>query len=589
MRVLPTGEVVSDSHNFRKNEAAARLIEKELKLNTPVRQPNPTAPGDRQALQTAEHRAERQGTPRISAKAVREVVSEAKSRSDLIGLLASKQNIESVFETRGKGKDERIFGWKMRVIGSEEWIKASTLAKDLSWPKIAHRFENDSDAARIASQLTATLPVLTHLSSKMPEMLKSLTLPQQYSAKENKPFASHQTEVLDVPTFDLKPIQTLPIGPLSKVMVMLGFACINLSLAAFRSILNFVAAIMRRFGFNMKVADEQPNASIKHQLPLYYYPTQQAIPAPSVEHKAATELFRIVAAVENNSPDDLPVIAGTEHERGEALAALKNEDQESGSSAAVDVDLPRGDFGFKIENISSIPETIQYPKTDPLDDLKSAIAVDEIAAKAVKDAEIDRPGMYVYFDETEKCRADVNRVQNLLEKAKQNLEEWRVTNRFKARFGRNSKNELFARVEYLEAEEKLARQDLADAQTADEKATKFYYSLPKGVVPATTMAAWVNSREAVRTSREAVQAEAELLLNQLQVDPMLGRQLTEIRRQIESGYKNYLATQTVTASYFQSLTAQIRVLRKLAAQAAAGGGGGNGDDDEHKPEEEKFA
>jgi hypothetical protein len=438
-------------------------------------------------------------------------------------------------------------------------------------------------------QTSKSLPKPT--SSKMPTALKPILFPEQYGVKQIKLHSAHQTEVMDTPTFDLKPIATLPTGSLSKGMAMAGFACINLTLAAFRAVLNLIAAILRKFGFNIKVAEAQPNSSASHQLPLYYSTTQQALPAPTAEHaehQAATEIFRVVSAVENNSPTDLPVVKGTELEREQAFSALTNNDQFTGKAAVADADLPPNDFGYTGEDFSSTPTT-QAPATDPLDDLKAAIAACEAAIEAVAAAERDRPGMPIYFDTRDDRRKDVELVQIDLVKARQDLQEWRAANPLKARFGSKFRNELYAAVENLEAHEKLVIQDLADAETTDDRAEKFYRSLPKGVVPAATMAALASSRKAVKFLREAIQLEAESLLNQLKVDPMLGRQLAEIRRQVESNYKNYLSTQIVSKSYFQSLSAQIRELRKLAAQAAGGGGGGNGDHDLHKPEEEKFA
>lgn len=432
-------------------------------------------------------------------------------------------------------------------------------------------------------------------SSKMPTALKPILLPEQYGVKQIKPHSAHQTEVMDTPTFDLKPIATLPMGSLSKGMAMAGFACINLTLAAFRAVLNLIAAILRKFGFNIKVAEAQPNSSTSHQLPLYYSTTQQALPVPTAEHaehQAATEIFRLVSAVENNSPTDLPVVKGTELEREQAVSALTSNDKFTGKAAVADADLPPNDFGFTggdFSTTSTSTPTTQAPETDTLDDLKAAIAASEAATEAVAAAERDRPGMPIYFDTREDRRKDVKLVQTDLVKARQDLQEWRTANPLKARFGSKFRNELYAAVKNLEAHEKLVIQDLADAETTEDKAEKFYRSLPKGVVPAATMAELASSRKAVKFLREAIQLEAESLLNQLKVDPMLGRQLAEIRRQVESNYKNYLSTQIVSKSYFQSLSAQIRELRKLAAQAAGGGGGGNGDHDLHKPEEEKFA
>lgn len=137
--------MVSDSHSYRKNEAAARLIEEELQLSTPNQTPPESKPGDREAATNASRRAERRGTvdpTKIPPAAVRLAVQDAESLEHFQKLLAI-DGIESEFDRRGQQKE--IYGWRLRREGAEEWIKASTLAKDLSWPKISHKFLDDLD------------------------------------------------------------------------------------------------------------------------------------------------------------------------------------------------------------------------------------------------------------------------------------------------------------------------------------------------------------------------------------------------------------------------------------------------------------
>ena len=162
-RVLPRGEVVSDSHNFVSNARAARRIEKELNLNPPTPTPTEDRPGDRQALQNAKRRAERRGTPgpALDAREVRKAAAAARSRADYARLLAEKE-IEIDFKTRGE-KNE-VYGYLLRKKGAEEWIKASTLAKDLSWPQIANKFAfafAESDLAEEIQEHEAVAPAAT--------------------------------------------------------------------------------------------------------------------------------------------------------------------------------------------------------------------------------------------------------------------------------------------------------------------------------------------------------------------------------------------------------------------------------------------
>ena len=136
-RILPSGEVVSDSQNYQKNRAAARQIEKELNMETINSNPKPNAPGDRQAAENAKRRNERLGSADIEPAKVRAALADAKDLDDLERRLKN-EGIEVEFSRRGA--DQEVFGWKLRRRGEDQWQKASTLAKDLSWPKIAHRF-----------------------------------------------------------------------------------------------------------------------------------------------------------------------------------------------------------------------------------------------------------------------------------------------------------------------------------------------------------------------------------------------------------------------------------------------------------------
>ena len=137
-RILPTGEVVSDSQSYQKNRNAARQIEKELQMETLNSNPKPDAPGDRQAAYNAAKRSERLGVQgQINQTQVRAALKEAKDLADF-EIKLRELGIEAEFSRRGSYQE--IFGWKLRVIGQERWQKASTLAKDLSWPNIEHRF-----------------------------------------------------------------------------------------------------------------------------------------------------------------------------------------------------------------------------------------------------------------------------------------------------------------------------------------------------------------------------------------------------------------------------------------------------------------
>ena len=136
-RIMPSGQVISDSQSFQKNRAAARQIEKELNMETFNSNPKPDAPGDRQAAASAAKRDERLGLKPLDQDEIRIALKDAKDLAEFEAKL-KVAGIEAEFSRRGQTQE--IFGWKLRRVGEPQWSKASTLAKDLSWPNIQHRF-----------------------------------------------------------------------------------------------------------------------------------------------------------------------------------------------------------------------------------------------------------------------------------------------------------------------------------------------------------------------------------------------------------------------------------------------------------------
>ena len=136
-RILPSGQVISDSQSYQKNRATAREIERELNMETINSTPAPDAPGNRQAAFNAAHREDRMGLKALDQAEIRAALAESKNLAELEAKLQAL-GIEVEFSRRGQRQE--IFGWKLRRAGDDQWQKASTLAKDLSWPSIQHRF-----------------------------------------------------------------------------------------------------------------------------------------------------------------------------------------------------------------------------------------------------------------------------------------------------------------------------------------------------------------------------------------------------------------------------------------------------------------
>ena len=266
-RILPSGDVVSDSHNYRKNEAAARLIERTFMLDAPTPTPADARPGERQALDSASRRADRRGTPppsKIDVKAIRAALAEARDRDHFLQLLA-ELGIEAEFDRR-RGE---IYGWRLRRVGAAEWLKASTIAKDISWPKIAHRFA-ESESATPVTQTPAAEEVQiapaqarteTDQYSRAPAPLRQM-LREQRQQRQMVPTPKPHTETqvtkktLEV---DLAAIRkgTQDLGPLTQAMALLGAVCLRYSLSFLKAFIGWLKKLLARFGIGVAERPQQ--------------------------------------------------------------------------------------------------------------------------------------------------------------------------------------------------------------------------------------------------------------------------------------------------------------------------------------------
>lgn len=414
----------------------------------------------------------------------------------------------------------------------------------------------------------------TAKDSKTPSMLKPFILPAQYGAKEIKPHAAHQTEVnLNTEKFNTE-IVNLQVGPAAKVMLIIGGLLAQASVFLIQKILAFLKRLLAAFGFGMHQSDLQKFEHPDPKAPaLFYEPTQLALPVPkSAEDKVAEELFRVAQSLELNDPNLLPVIEGEEIEkaRAEVVVAMT---EKSDTNPAASTTAETENLDFLSDDFSTEPAPAQAPEiptesppqtqVDALTLLKKAIG-DLVSANKAKDAvERDRPGMYFYLDSRDDRKADLNKINNWLDESKAKLADWKAQNKFKFLVGSSQKDELEGEIFHLENLKKASEEELKKAEEAEEKAEKFYRSLPLGVVPDDIYDRINQASFEMSLARKWLQNEAETLLNQLKADPMLGRQMAEIKRRVESNFKNYLIAGVVSNVDFHSLSNQILELRRL--------------------------
>lgn len=155
MRVRPDGSVVSDSHSYRKNEAAARRIEQELGLPPPTPLTREKKVGDRQRSDNASRRGRRkqqtEGEVFMETTELRRLAFEA---------LASSKNTEAFNrELVARGIEAEwsanYSGLKFRLIGGSTTLKASSVSRDLRAANVMAALQRNADLRVAAEQASA--------------------------------------------------------------------------------------------------------------------------------------------------------------------------------------------------------------------------------------------------------------------------------------------------------------------------------------------------------------------------------------------------------------------------------------------------
>lgn len=368
-RILLSGQVISDSHSFRKNRLASRKIEQELQLIPFSETPNPRAPGDGAALNNAVRSAERRGDAVVDAALARSALQQSRSRAEYYANLRAA-GIEMDYAIRGQ-KNE-IFGSSMRVIGSETWIKSSTIAKDLSWPKVKGRFpesdwflESNSDSAEKGQvahidEVTQIAPEASPASratrldlDRMPAVARNILSPAEKELEET--VLGGVSRRLGELTEQQQGGSPLVITGL--LVARLSVACAELSLAAARALINFIIRLLRAFGLAIRTAETQVATElITPAAPVQLAPAKPAalqafrLPdqvARDVDADAAATIEHVLNCVQTGRHNDLPDV-GDDGEREALVAALEADSKSStganGTAAASTPTQEQGSF-----------------------------------------------------------------------------------------------------------------------------------------------------------------------------------------------------------------------------------------------------
>jgi hypothetical protein len=402
-------------------------------------------------------------------------------------------------------------------------------------------------------------PEVLKTVSKMPAMLKPLILPAQYAAKEIKPHASHQTEVMVDTTRFNSQVVSLNIGLASTAMLLIAGALVSVSLNLVNMVLALIKRLMAFFGFGMKASPLQQCEHPDPKAPaLCYEPTQLALPGPkSAQTELAQKLYEVSEALEANDPNLLPVIDDPEaaKARADVVAAMEEPGGKGGGATTAETE----NFGFTDEDFVS---TNAVAANDPMDDLKTALAAHAIAAKALERAQIkDGP---IHFSTVDQRVAELKIVREDLQAARAKWDEFCTEHPFKSSLpGSAVRKRCLERVEANVEAEKSASKAVAAAEAEDARIDKIYAGLPAAVVPAAIIQAEAEARLDVKTAREAIQAEATSSIKAIRSDVTMLPKMAEFELQLCSSLKNFQATGQITATGISILESQMRELRRL--------------------------
>lgn len=411
-RILPSGQVISDSHSYQKNRSASKKITQELQLTPLPTTPSPTASADRTALENAARGAERRGDALPRAEVVRSALQQSKRRAEYSANLRAA-GIETDFPTRGARSE--IFGSSMRVIGSDTWVKSSTIAKDLSWPKIKSRFPIEDWFAEVeftqlnqvaqSGETTQEAPPAQASprnaridQDRMPPIARAILAPTPVKVGPvNQTEGETETGLTGVSTrLERLSMELQGSSPLIKtglLVAQLDVMSLQLSRVAMRAFWAFIQRLLRAFGIALRPKNvEVITPSAPPQLAsVVALPTAPPVVEPALEpyfiqpagnqnlDKEVSQLLRqVLDSVESGELDKLPVI-GDGTERAALVAALEDEAAASSAGGA--------------ENASSeAPPTPQTNNLPALPALFEAVKLHQSAhSQMMKERAVDTP------------------------------------------------------------------------------------------------------------------------------------------------------------------------------------------------------
>jgi hypothetical protein len=566
-RVTPAGKVISDSNNFATNMRAARLIERTFMLDAPIPTPAEERPGDRQALYNASRRTERRGTPppsKIDVKAIRAALADARDREHFLQLLA-ELGIEVEFDRRGVARE--IYGWRLRRVGAAEWLKASTVAKDLSWPKIAHRFAESESMAPVArtpdaEQLPAG-PVQaksdTDKYARAPAPLRQM-LREQHQQRQLVPAPKPDTHTQPTKKgwdIDLAEVgrATQDFGVLTKAMALLGAACIKYMLSFLKFLIDWISKFLAKLGFGVRETQLASGPQAVEYEPFTI--DAEAREVPNAE-AAAKLVDQVTAALTAKDAALLPDVEGRD---AIAAAMLADPGHQTEENALDDM--------FATEVAHAATPTPVAPEAPPAAPGKSAWVMFAEAAKAysVAASAVHQASLkdIWYVDGRPLARERHDAAVAEFQKLEKAHAGWKTENRLKSALGADPLN-LKARAEAAQVRSAQTQAALLKAEKEHAAFLIQFDNTPTPTVPFAVQDRHAAAAAALNKTQQLLISKARLNLNILDANPMLRQRRDVLAAQVRRAETRLASFQADPRTQPKVVDDLDETLRALAAE-----------------------
>ena len=366
LRTLPDGSLWNQEHSARRAIKVCEKLEQMHNLNTHSRAPTPKDRPSRAEIEIAQ----RKGTPmsreliQDSVNSILQAHTEGIDFADLQKLLVAKGVDIQPYAPGGVLKGVSYFcdsfKWPGSKIGRE--YSAGLIERGVRYSADSEKTPNtDSQQAQepassgIHSPASAPLRGVSQDSAdryaRAPAMLRPI-FRRTAPANQLMPISAQASIQRSIPdgatSFDMQKftgrVGNSNLGPVSKAMLILGGAAVNLGVEALLALLNFVKKILAAFGIGIRPAPQNAAASepvaLGHEPYLLEGETKvlpESAPGQAEIEKAAEKILATAEAISSGNPSSLPEV-GDGTERAELVQALNQ--SAVGTAAAAQAAAP---------------------------------------------------------------------------------------------------------------------------------------------------------------------------------------------------------------------------------------------------------